>query len=148
MDFSSQPVSTSIKYYIKKKRQITIKVLTHFKKLIYLFQLEANYFTIIVVVFAIHRHESATGVHVSPSRTPFHLPSHSIPLGCPSALALSALLAASYLNQSSISHMIIYMLQFCSLNSSHTCLLPESKSLFLTSVSLAVSHIESSLLSF
>ena len=47
----------------------------------------------IVVVFAIQRHESATGAHVSPHpEPPSHLPPHPIPLGCPRAPALSALL--------------------------------------------------------
>ena len=56
--------------------------------------------------FAIHWHESPTGVHVSPILHP--LPPHSspTPLGCPSALALSALFHASNLDWSSISHMV------------------------------------------
>ena len=38
----------------------------------------------IVVAFAIHWHESATGVHVSSHPKPSsHLPPHPIPLGCP-----------------------------------------------------------------
>ena len=42
-----------------------------------------------MVVFAIHRHESAMGVLVSHHPEPaFHLPPHPIPQGCPSALAL------------------------------------------------------------
>ena len=52
-----------------------------------------------MVVFAIHRHESAMGVHVfSHSEAPSHLPPHPIPLGCPRALALGALLHASNLH--------------------------------------------------
>ena len=69
----------------------------------------------IVVVFAIHWHESATGVHVSP-----------IPLGCSSALSLGALFPASNLDWSSISHMVIYMFQCYSLKASHPHLLPQS----------------------
>ena len=42
----------------------------------------------------------------SPSRTPY-----PIPLGCPSALALSALFHASNLDWQSISHMAIYIFQ-------------------------------------
>ena len=38
-----------------------------------------------------------------------HLPTQPIPLGCPNALALSALFHASNLDWSSISHMVIYM---------------------------------------
>ena len=54
-----------------------------------------------------------------------HLPPHPIPQGCPSALALSALVYASNLGWSSISHMVICMFQCCSLKS-HPCLLPQS----------------------
>ena len=73
-----------------------------------------------IVGFAIHWHESVTGVHVS------HLPSHPIPLGCRSAPALSALFHASSLDWSSVSHMVIYMFQCCCLKSSHPRLLPQS----------------------
>ena len=66
-----------------------------------------------IVGFAIHWHESVTGVHVS------HLPSHPIPLGCRSAPALSALFHASSLDWSSVSHMVIYMFQCYCLKSSH-----------------------------
>ena len=58
-----------------------------------------------------------------PSRN--HLPPHPIPLGCPSAPALSALFHASNLNWSSVSHMVIYMFQCCSLKSPHPHLLPQ-----------------------
>ena len=57
---------------------------------------------------------------------PSHLPPYPIPLGCPSAPALNALLHASNLHWSSISHMVIYMFQGYSLKSSHPCLLPQS----------------------
>ena len=61
-----------------------------------------------MVVFAIHQHESASGIHVSPLPEPSsHLLPHPIPLGCPSALTLSALLHASNLH--SILHMVVYM---------------------------------------
>ena len=56
---------------------------------------------------------------------PSQLPPHPIPLGCPSAPALSALSHASNLDWSSISHMVIYMFQGSSLKS-HPCLLPQS----------------------
>ena len=53
--------------------------------------------------FAIHRPESAMGVHVSPHPEPLsHLPRHPIPLGCPRAPALSALRYASNLHWSSM----------------------------------------------
>ena len=57
--------------------------------------------------------------------SPSHLPPHPIPLGYPSAPALSALFHASNLDWSSISRMIIYMFQCYSLKSSHP-LLPQS----------------------
>ena len=80
----------------------------------------------IVVAFAIHWHKSAMGVHVSSSWTPSHLPPHPTPLGHPSAPALSTLSHASNLDWWSISYMIIYMFQCCSLRSSHPRLLPQS----------------------
>ena len=62
--------------------------------------------------FAIHRHESAMGVHVSHHPEPaFHLPPHPIPQGCPRTPALSALLHASNLHLSCILHMVIYTFQ-------------------------------------
>ena len=80
-----------------------------------------------MVVFAILGHESAMGVHVSPHpQSPSHLPPHSIPLGCPRAPALNALLHASNLHWSSISYMVIYMFQRCFLKSSHPHRLPQS----------------------
>ena len=79
--------------------------------------------------FFIHWHESAMGVHVSthpePPSPPHLLPS-PIPLGCPGALALSALLHALNLHWSSIPHMVIYMFQCYSLKSSHPRLLPHT----------------------
>ena len=79
------------------------------------------------MVFAIHWHESATGVHVSPhSEPPSQLPPHPIPPGCPRAPALSALLHTMNLHWWSSSHIVIYMFQCYSLISSHPCLLPHS----------------------
>ena len=50
------------------------------------------------MVFAIHQHESATGVYVSPRPEPTsHLPPHPIPLGCPSEPASSSLWCLSSL---------------------------------------------------
>ena len=99
-----------------------------------IFSLEDNYN---IVGFAIHQYELAAGAHVFlHPETPSHLLSHPIPPSCPRAPALSALLHASELHWSSISHMVIYMLQCFSLKSSHPHLLPPSKSLFFISVSL------------
>ena len=71
-------------------------------------------------VFAIHWHESATGVHMSPiPNPPSHLPPPPIPLGHPSAPAPRTLYHASNLDWSSISHMVTYMFQCNSLKSSH-----------------------------
>ena len=79
------------------------------------------------MAFAIHWHRSAMAVHASLlSWGPSHLPPHPIPLGCPSVLALNALLHALNLDWSSISHVVIYMSQYYSLKPSHPYLLPQS----------------------
>ena len=67
-------------------------------------------------------------VHMCPpilKPPPTSLP-YPIPLGCPRAPALSALLHSSNLYWSSILHMVIYMFQCCSFTSSHPCLLPHN----------------------
>ena len=80
-----------------------------------------------MVVFAIHRHESAMSAHVSPHpEPPSRLSPHITPLGCPRALALSVLLHASNLHWPSILRMVIYMFQGYSLKSPHPHLLPYS----------------------
>ena len=67
------------------------------------------------------------GAHVSPHPEPVsHLPPGPIPLGCPRAPALSALLHGSNLHWSSILPMVICVFHCCSLRSSHLCLLPQS----------------------
>ena len=66
-------------------------------------------------------------VYVSPHpEHPSHMPPHSIPLGCPRAPALSALLHALNLDCSSILHMVIYKFQSYSFKSSHPHLLPQN----------------------
>ena len=104
------------------------------------------------MVFAMHQHESATGIHVFPAthpEPPSLLPPHPIPLGCPRALALGALLHASNLHWSSILHMVIYMFQCYSLKSSHPHLLPLSpKVCSLCLVSFSTLHVGSLVLSF
>ena len=60
--------------------------------------------------FAIHQHESATGVHVFPiPNPPYHLPPHTIPLGHPSAPAPSILYHVLNLDWRFISYMILYL---------------------------------------
>uniref|UniRef100_A0A4W2CE62 MPV17 mitochondrial inner membrane protein like 2 n=2 Tax=Bos TaxID=9903 RepID=A0A4W2CE62_BOBOX len=74
---------------------------------------------------------SATDAHVSPHPEPPNLlPPYPIPLGCPRALALSALLHASNLHKSSILHMVIYTFRCCSLKSSYPLVLPLSPKAF------------------
>ena len=98
--------------------------------------------------FSIHSHESATAVSPHP-KTPSHLPPHPIPLGRPSAPALSALFNTLNVDWSSISHMVVYMFQCYSLKSSHPRLLPQSpKVCSFICVSFTVSHIGSLLPSF
>ena len=59
-------------------------------------------------------------------KSPCHLPPHPNPLGCPSALTLSALFHASNLDWWSISYTVTYMFQCYSLKPSHPCLPPQS----------------------
>ena len=67
------------------------------------------------------------GVHVFPIlNPPSHIPLHPIPLGHPSAPALSTLSHAWNLDWQSVSHMIIYRFQCYSLKSSHHRLIPQS----------------------
>ena len=64
--------------------------------------------------------------YVSHPEVPSHLPPHPIPLGHPSAPALSILYHASNLDWQLISHMIIYMFQCHSPISFYPCPLPQS----------------------
>ena len=101
------------------------------------------------MVFAIHRHESAMGVHVSPIlNTPSYLPPHPIPQGHPSALALSTPSHSSNLDWQSISHGNIHVSMLFSQIIQPLPSPTESKSLFFTSVSLLLSRIGSLLPSF
>ena len=62
------------------------------------------------MVFAIHQYESAMGAPVYPHpEPPSHLPPYPIPLGCPRALALGAVLHAWNWHWSSILHMVMRM---------------------------------------
>ena len=68
-------------------------------------------------------HKCTRVPHLGP---PSHFPPQTIPLGHPSAPALSILYHALNLDWQSISHMLIYMLQCHSPKSSHPCPLPQS----------------------
>ena len=74
--------------------------------------------------FATHQHESAMGVHVSHYPEPrSYLSPYPLPLGCPRAPALGALLHALNSYWSSILRMVMYMFQYHSLKSSHNLLI-------------------------
>ena len=76
-------------------------------------------------------------------------PLYPLDKNCPTALTLGTLLHASNLRWWSISHMIIYMIQFYSLKSSHPHLLQlVQKSVLHICVSFAALHIGSSALFF
>ena len=87
-----------------------------------------------MVVFAIHQHESATSVHVSPYPEPPSTPPRSHPSGL--SQCMSALFHALNLDWSSISHMVMYMFQCYSLKSSHPHLLPQSPKVYSLHLSL------------
>ena len=107
-----------------------------------LFQLEANYF-IVLQWFLPYIDMNQPWVYMCPpSCTPLPHPSPSHPSGHPSAPVLSALSHASNLDWRSVSHMVIYMFQCCSLKASHSPSPTQSKSLFFTSVSFLLSHIQ------
>ena len=73
---------------------------------------------------------------------PSHLPPYIISLDHPHTPAPSILYPSSNIDWRFVSYMIVYMFQCHSPKSSHPLPLPESKSLFCTSVSLLLSHIQ------
>ena len=84
----------------------------------------------ILLVSAIDQHESAIGVHIYPLslELPFHLPPHLTYLGCYRALDMSSLHHTAISTGYVILHMVMYMFQCYSLNSSHPllpCLCPQ-----------------------
>ena len=89
------------------------------------------------------------GAHVSPyPDPPPNFPPHPISLGCPSALALSALLHALNLRWSSVLHMVIYMFQCYSHHPTLTLSHRIQKTVLYICVSFVALHIGSSLPSF
>jgi len=76
--------------------------------------------------FAIHQHESTTGVHVFPILNPLPPPSPYHPSGSSQCQVPSILYHALNLDWRFISHMIFYMFQCHSPKSSHPCPLPQS----------------------
>ena len=101
------------------------------------------------MVFAPHQQESATGIHASPQpEHPSRLPPHPIPLGCPRAPALGALLHASSVRWASILHGNIHVsvLIFQIIPSSPSPRV--QKPVFYICVSFAALHVGSSLPSF
>ena len=104
--------------------------------------MEANYFTILY--WFCH---TSTCIHHRYTRVPHPellslLPPRTIPLGHLSAPAPSILYPASNLDWRFVSCMILYMFQCHSPKSSHPLSPTESKSLFYTSMSLLLSHIQ------
>ena len=108
---------------------IQMKIILSF---IYFFKYKFIYFNWMLITsqycisFAIHKHESAMGVHVFPILNSSHLPPHTILLGHPSAPAPSILYPASNRDWRFISYMILYMFQCHSPKSSHPLPLPQS----------------------
>ena len=76
------------------------------------------------MVSAIHQHESAIGIYISPFpiEPSSHLPPHPTPLGCHRALALSSLHHTTNSHWLSILHMVMYMFPCYFLISSHLLL--------------------------
>ena len=83
-------------------------------------------YNIVMVLPYINMNQSQVHISTHPE-PPSKLPPHPIPLVCPRASPLSALLHAWNLHWSSILHMVIYMFQSYSLISSQPHLLPHSR---------------------
>ena len=104
----------------------------------------------IVLFSAIHQHESAIGIHMSPRlELPSHLPPYPTSLGCHSVPGLSSLHHIANFYWLSISQRIMYMFQCYSLNLSHPLLFPGvHKPVLYVCVATAALQICSSVPSF
>ena len=92
---------------------------------LYLFLIWGYLLYNIVLVSAICQYESNTNIHMpSPSWASLPLPTQPTLLGCHSAPVLSSLCHIANSPWLSILHMVMYMFQCCSLNSSHPVLHP------------------------
>ena len=98
------------------------------------FLLEDNCFTI-VLVFAIHQHESAIGIYMPPvtAEPPSHLPLHPNSASYNRAPDLSSLSHTANSHWLSILHMVMYMFQCYSINSTSISSPTVSASLFSVS---------------
>ena len=117
--------------------------------LTYLFLIEVKLLHNVVLASAIHQHESAMGIHVSPpsfTSLPPPLPSHpSRLLQSPGLSSLSHTANSHWL---SVLHIVVYMLPCCSLHSPHSLLPPPAhvhKSVLYVCVSTAALEIGSSI---
>ena len=99
--------------------------------------------------FAIHRHESAMGVHVFPILNPHPLPSPSHPSGSSQCTSPEHPVSCIELGLAIYLHNIVYMFQCYSLKSSYPHLLPQSPKVCSLHLCLfCVLHKGSSLPSF
>ena len=102
-------------------------VFIYYFLLLFIYFLNFNFYFILqyCIGFAIHWHESTTGVHEFPNMNPpSHLPPHIISLDHPRVPAPSILYPASNIDWWFISYMIAYMFQCHSPKSSHRLPLP------------------------
>ena len=88
--------------------------------------------------FAIHQHESATGIHVFPILNPLPLPSPYHPSGSSQCTSPKHPVSCIEPDWRFVSYMISYMFQCHSPKSSHPLPLPQ----FYTSMSLLLSRIQ------
>ena len=130
---------------ILKSRDISLPKKVHLvKAMFFLFFVFVFFFYFTILYWFCHTstwicHGCTCAPHTEP---PSHLPTHTIPLGHPSAPAPSILYPALNLDWHFVSYMILYMFQCHSPKSSPPPSPTESKRLFYISVSLSLSHIQ------